>query len=148
MARIIFLIFLLVPLVEIAGFVVIGQLFGLLPTLAGVLVSAVIGAVVLRQQGLSLLSEFRGTMGRRQLPGRTLADAMMVGAAGLLLLVPGYFSDLLGILLLIPLVRGLLYGLLKSRVLVIATAGGTRGWSQAPPDGGTVDLDEDDWRRR
>jgi UPF0716 protein FxsA len=146
-ARIIFLVFLLVPLVEIACFVLIGQAIGLLPTLGGVLVTALIGAVVLRQQGLSLIAEIRTTMGRGQLPGRAIAEAMMVGVAGLLLLLPGYFSDLIGILLLVPAVRSLLYGLLRSRVMVVATAGGTQSRGEGRLGGDTVDLDQDDWRR-
>lgn len=149
MARTIFLVFLLVPLVEIAFFVLIGQAVGLLPTLAGVLVTALIGALVLRVQGLALITEIRSTMGQGQLPGRAIAEAMMVGVAGLLLLLPGYFSDLIGILLLIPPLRLMLYTFLRSRMVVVATTQG----NPARPDGrlggdGTVDLDPDDWRTR
>jgi UPF0716 protein FxsA len=144
-----FLIFLLVPLIEIAFFVLIGQAIGLWPTLFGVLVTAVVGSMVLRVQGLSLLNEIRSTMGRGQLPGRAIADAMMVGAAGLMLLLPGYFSDLLGMLLLVPAVRNVIYGFLKSRMVVVP-ATGTAGWrpGQRLGDDGTVDLDPDDWRQR
>jgi UPF0716 protein FxsA len=150
LARTIFLVFLLVPLVEIAFFVLIGQAVGLLPTLAGVLVTALIGALVLRVQGLSLLAEIRATMGQGQLPARALAEAMMVGVAGLLLLLPGYFSDLLGILLLIPPLRATLYVFLKSRMVVVAASthsGQTRPGGRLGGDG-TVDLDPEDWRQR
>lgn len=150
MARIMFLIFLLVPLIEIAFFVLIGQAIGLVPTLVGVLITALIGAFVLRVQGVSLLNEIRSTMGRGQLPGRAIAEAMMVGVAGLLLLLPGYFSDLLGILLLLPPVRGLIYAFLKTRMVVMPAAASAAGWRPGPRlgDDGTVDLDPDDWRRQ
>ena len=149
MARTIFLVFLLVPLVEIAFFVLIGQAVGLLPTLAGVLVTALIGALVLRVQGLSLIAEIRATMGQGQLPARALAEAMMVGIAGLLLLLPGYFSDLLGILLLIPPLRAALYAFLKSRMVVVTSTQGGQTWRDGRLGGdGTVDLDPDDWRQR
>lgn len=149
MARTIFLVFLLVPLVEIAFFVLIGQAVGLLPTLAGVLVTALIGALVLRVQGLSLIAEIRATMGQGQLPARALAEAMMVGIAGLLLLLPGYFSDLLGILLLIPPLRAALYTFLKSRLVVVASTQSGQTWRDGRLGGdGTVDLDPDDWRQR
>lgn len=149
MARSIFLVFLLVPLVEIAFFVLIGQAVGLLLTLTGVLVTALIGALVLRVQGLSLIAEIRSTMGQGQLPARALAEAMMVGVAGLLLLLPGYFSDLIGILLLIPPLRATLYGFLKSRMVVVASAQGAHFRRDGRLGGdGTVDLDPDDWRQR
>ncbi|HEV7277856.1 MAG TPA: FxsA family protein [Devosiaceae bacterium] len=144
-----FLVFLLVPLVEIAFFVLIGQAVGVLPTLAGVLITALIGAFVLRAQGLSLIAEIQSTMGRGQLPARALAEAMMVGVAGLLLLLPGYFSDLLGVLLLIPPLRAGLYNLLKSRMVVVATGSSSQTWRSGRLGGDdTVDLDPDDWRQR
>lgn len=150
MGRLLFLFFLLVPLIEIAFFVVIGNAIGLWPTLAGVVLTALIGSLVIRMQGLSLLNEMRSTVGRGQLPARALADAMMIGFAGLLLLLPGYFSDLVGILLLIPPVRSAIYAFLKSRVAVV-TATTTRagpGFTQRRVDDGTIDLDSDEWRPR
>ena len=104
---------------------------------------------LIRMQGLSLLNEMRSTVGRGQLPARAIADAMMIGLAGLLLLLPGYFSDLIGILLLIPPVRSAIYAYLKSRVTVVTTAGGTGpGFTQHRVDDGTIDLDSDEWRPR
>ena len=67
---------------------------------------------------------------------------MMVGIAGALLLAPGYFTDLIGILLLIPPVRAVIYRFLASRVTVVAP----RAQRQQRP--GTLDLDEDNWRPR
>ncbi|RYG94735.1 MAG: FxsA family protein, partial [Alphaproteobacteria bacterium] len=119
MGRVLFAVFLIVPLAEIAFFIVIGKAIGLWPTLLGVVVTAVAGSLILRWQGLQLISEIRQTMGQGRLPARALADAMMVVIAGLLLLLPGYFSDLIGILLLIPPVRTLIYRALASRVQVM-----------------------------
>jgi UPF0716 protein FxsA len=150
LGRILFLIFLAVPLIEIAFFVLIGQAIGLWPTLLGVLVTAVAGSLVLRIQGMALFNEIRETMGRGVLPARALADAMLVAIAGVLLLTPGYFTDLLGALLLIPPVRSGIYALLRSRMRVVATGYTGRGYSaeQRVQDGGTIDLDNEDWRRR
>lgn len=150
MGRILFLIFLFVPLIEIACFVVIGQAIGLWPTLLGVLVTALAGSLVLRYQGMALLAQIRETMGRGMLPARALADAMMVAIAGVLLLTPGYFTDLLGILLLIPPVRSLIYAFLKRRMQIVAVGQGGYGWNteRRVEDDGTIDLDADDWRRR
>ncbi|MBN9362275.1 MULTISPECIES: FxsA family protein [unclassified Devosia] len=151
LGRLLFLFFLLLPLIEIACFVVIGNAIGLWPTLAGVVLSALLGALVIRTRGLSLLNELRSTVGSGELPARSIADAMMVGLAGLLLLLPGYFSDLIGILLLIPPVRSALYAFLRSRVTVVTTSSGPApgpGFTQRRVDDGTIDLDSDEWRPR
>lgn len=149
MGRILFLIFLVVPLIEIALFVIIGQAIGLWPTLLGVLLTALAGAFVLRIQGMKLFAEIRETMGRGMLPARALADAMLVGIAGVLLLTPGYFTDLLGLLLLIPPVRSAIYAVLKSRMRVVSTtyAGYERTGERPVLGSETIDLDDDDWRR-
>lgn len=142
MGRLIFAVFTIVPLIEIACFILIGNAIGLWPTLAGVLVTALVGSVLIRMQGIALLREIRETIGQGRLPTRALGDAMMVGIAGALLLAPGYFTDLIGILLLIPPVRAAVYRFLASRLTIVAP----RAYKSR--DTGTVDLDEDDWRPR
>ena len=149
LGRAILLIFLLLPLIEIAFFVIIGNAIGLWPTLAGVVLAVVLGALVIRLKGLSLINQLRTTVGSGQLPARAIADAMMVGLGGLLLLVPGYFSDILGILLLIPPVRSGIYALLKSRVTVVtATGSAAPHYTQPRVDDGTIELESDEWRPR
>lgn len=145
--RILFLVFMIVPLIEIAFFVVIGNAIGLWPTLAGVLITAVIGSLVLRYQGMAVFNDIRNQMNRGQMPARALGDAALIGAGGLMLLLPGYFSDLIGILLLLPPVRSAIYALLKTRIQVVPA--GT-GFSRQPPreQPGTIDLDDGDWRER
>ncbi|MGN6489566.1 MAG: FxsA family protein [Devosia sp.] len=148
MGRILFAVFLIVPLIEIACFVLIGNAIGLWPTLAGVLLMAVAGSLILRWQGLALLNEIRSSMGRGQLPARALADAMMVAIAGVLLLLPGYFSDLIGILLLLPPVRTLLYRFLASRVQVVSTRGASYSYDQRRVADDTIELGDDEYRPR
>lgn len=150
MGRLLLLLFLAIPLIEIACFIVIGQAIGLWPTLLGVLLTAIAGGLVLRVQGMSLLNEMRATVGRGQLPARAIADAMMVGIAGLLLLTPGYFTDLLGLLLLLPPARSLIYRFLRSRLSVVATssAGFTAPSRPLDQPDGTIDLEDDEWRPR
>lgn len=149
MGRILFAAFLAIPLVEIAFFVIVGNAIGLWPTLACVLLMAVAGSLILRWQGLQLFNEIRSSMGAGRLPARALADAMMVGVAGMLLLVPGFFSDLLGLLLLIPPVRSLIYRFLAARVQVVSTttsAGYGYGPRQVEDD--TIELGDDEYRPR
>jgi UPF0716 protein FxsA len=144
MGRLLFAVFMIVPLIEIAFFVIIGNAIGLWPTLFGVFLTAVAGSLVLKWQGRALYAEIRNTLGQGALPARALADAMMVGMAGVLLLTPGYFSDLLGILLLIPPVRTLIYALLRSRIVVFPPP--ATGYRR--PAQGTIDLDGGNWRER
>ncbi len=146
MGRLLFLAFMLVPLIEIACFVLIGNAIGLWPTLLGVLVMAVAGSLVLRWQGLALLDEIRATMARGMLPARALADAMMVAAAGVLLLTPGYFTDLIGLALLISPVRSAIYAFLRSRLHVAAGPAPSGDPGRKGP--GTVELERGEWRPR
>ena len=146
LGRILFLAFMVVPLIEIAFFVVIGNAIGLWPTLAGVLVTAVVGSLVLRYQGMAVFNDIRTQTARGQMPGRALADAALIGAGGLLLLLPGYFSDIIGILLLLPPVRSAIYGFLKTRIQVVPAGGFSR--PQPPQEPGVIDLDDSDWRQR
>src|SRR5690348_529527 len=95
--RVLFLAFLIVPLIEIACFILIGQTIGVIPTLLGVLVTAIVGSLLIRWQGLSVLREIQTSFARGQLPARQLGEAMLIGLGGVLLLLPGYFTDLIGI---------------------------------------------------
>jgi UPF0716 protein FxsA len=148
MGRLLFAVFMIVPIIEIAFFVIIGNAIGLWPTLLGVLVTAVTGSLVLKWQGQALFTEIRTTMGQGILPARALADAMMVGMAGVLLLTPGYFTDILGILLLIPPVRTAIYAFLRSRIAIVSPVPGAYGRDPRSSRPGTIDLDGDGWRER
>lgn len=150
MARFFALGLLALPIIEIALFIKVGQAIGLLPTLALVIGAALLGGLLLRQQGLSVLGQLRSNIDAGRLPGRTIADAMMLGLAALLLILPGFLTDVLALALLLPPVRGWIYSSLASRVTVVET---TTSYRRAPDprDGqltppGTIDLDDDDYR--
>ncbi|MBE0694246.1 MAG: membrane protein FxsA [Aquamicrobium sp.] len=142
------LILLALPLVEIAGFALIGSLVGVLPTVALALATTVLGAVLLRIQGLGALTRIRATMDAGGTPGRDLVHGLMIGIAGLLLVVPGFFTDALGLLLFLPPVRELVWRFLRSRIVVVdaAYSRGTAGFRR---DGSrTIDLDAEDFARK
>jgi len=142
------LILLALPLVEIAGFALVGSLVGVLPTVALALATTVLGAVLLRIQGLGALTRIRATMDAGGTPGRDLVHGLMIGIAGLLLVVPGFFTDALGLLLFLPPVRELVWRFLRSRIVVVdaaysrSTAGFRRDGSR------TIDLDAEDFARK
>ncbi|MFD1795089.1 FxsA family protein [Paracoccus aurantiacus] len=100
-----FLLFIIVPIIEIALFIQVGGLIGLWPTIALVLLSAVIGTVLIRSQGARALNEIQQSFRTLSDPTRPLAHGAMILLAGLLLLTPGFFTDTIGLLLLVPAVR-------------------------------------------
>jgi UPF0716 protein FxsA len=140
--RIVLLSVLALPLIEIALFIVIGQAIGLLPTLFGIVLTGVIGALVLRWQGVAVLSEMQVRLQRGEMPARQMGDAMLIGLAGLLLLLPGYFTDLIGLVLLVPWTRELIYRLLARNLRVVEVSTSYR----RADDPELIDLDHRDYR--
>nr|WP_314256442.1 FxsA family protein [uncultured Devosia sp.] len=137
------------PIIEIAIFIKVGQLIGLLPTLALIIGGALLGGLLLRQQGVAVLGQMRSNMNSGQMPARSIADAMMIGVAALFLVLPGFLSDLVALLLLLPPVRSWIYASLAARVRVVDT---TTTYRRHDPSAtrieGTIDLDDDDYRPR
>lgn len=141
--RIVLLSVLALPLIEIALFIVIGQAIGLVPTLLGIVLTGVIGALVLRWQGVATLREMQFRMQRGEMPARQMGDAMLIGLGGLLLLLPGYFTDLVGLLLLLPWTRELIYRLLARNFRVVEV---TSTSYRRTDEQGMIDLDRGNWR--
>lgn len=113
-----FLAFLLVPIIEIALFIQVGGLIGLWPTLGIVVLTAVLGAWLVRAQGRMALDQLRRSFAELDDPAEPLAHGAMILVAGVLLLTPGFFTDGVGFLLLIPAVRIAVYRYLRARVTV------------------------------
>ena len=116
MAILLLAAFIGVPLVEIAVFVQVGGWIGLGPTLALVVLTAVLGTWQLRAQGLATLLRARDQIDRGALPTRELFDGACLLVAGAPLLTPGFVTDAAGFLLFLPPVRDLLRGLLARYV--------------------------------
>lgn len=110
--------FVILPIVEIALFIQVGGVIGVLPTIALVLASAVAGAAVMRHQGARAALDVQRAMQEFRDPGRPMAHGALVMIAGLLMVVPGLFTSALGLLLLIPAVRSLILRQMASRVQV------------------------------
>ncbi|MCP8886732.1 FxsA family protein [Devosia sp. XJ19-45] len=150
MARLIALSFLLLPLVEIALFIVVGRAIGLFPTLALIILAALAGGLLLRQQGLGVIARLRANVGAGTIPGRTMFDAMLIGVAAVLLVLPGFLSDIVALALLVPPLRHWLFNALAGRVRVVETTTSYRRHDDAPHphDAGirSIELKDDDWR--
>lgn len=145
MAWLVLAAFIALPVAEIAVFIQLGQWIGLWWTLAGIFLTALAGVVIVRLQGLSLLAELRARVEAGDLPARQVAEGLMVALAGALLVVPGYLTDAVGLALLIPPLRGAIYGALAARVRVVDPTPEGRDVPR-PPE--VIELREDDWRDR
>lgn len=104
-----FAAFVIVPLVEIALFIQVGGAIGLWPTLGVVVLTAIIGTTLMRTQGAAALARIRAAFDRLEDPSRPLADGAMILVAGAVLLTPGFFTDAVGLLLLVPNIRAMLF---------------------------------------
>ncbi|MGV6849841.1 MAG: FxsA family protein [Marinibacterium sp.] len=115
---ILFLAFLLVPLIEIGLFIQVGGAIGLWPTLAIVVITAVIGTWLVRSQGRLALQRLGTSFADLRDPTQPLAEGAMILFAGALLLTPGFFTDAVGFALLVPPVRAAIYRFVAARVQV------------------------------
>lgn len=153
MLRFIPILFLALPLIEIALFIVVGRAIGVLPTLGLVILAVFVGGFILRQQGISVLNRMRSNMQTGTLPGQTLFDGMVLAVAAVLLIIPGFFGDIVALLLLLPPVRGWLYRSLTRNMTVVQTTTTSYRHADDPPAPHlnrpqTIDLDDDDWQRK
>ena len=128
----IFLLLVAVPILEIALFIQVGGWLGLWPTIAIVILTAAIGTVLLRAQGLATLGELQRRLGAGEDPSATLAHGAMILVAGVLLLTPGFFTDAVGFALLTPPLRTAAIRFARSRLTQVHTgvhagAGGPHG---------------------
>lgn len=113
-----FIAFLSVPLIEIALFLQIGGLIGFWPTMATVVLTAILGTWLVRSQGLMAISNVRRSFSELHDPTEPLAHGAMILFSGALLLTPGFFTDAVGFALLIPAIRAGLYRFLRSKIKV------------------------------
>ncbi len=113
-----FVLFVTIPIIEIALFIQVGGWIGLWPTLAIVVLTAIAGTWLMRQQGLRALDELRRTINDLRDPTEPLAHGAMILFAGALLLTPGFFTDSVGLALLFPPVRTAVYKWIRARVKV------------------------------
>lgn len=99
------LLFIVVPLVELALLIQVGQVIGLGPTILLVLVTGVAGAALARREGVRTLTAIQRELAQGRLPGRALLDGAAILVGGAFLLTPGILTDLVGISLLLPVTR-------------------------------------------
>ncbi len=118
-------LFLIVPIIEIYLLIQVGGLIGAIPTIFLVVFTAVLGALLLRQQGFATLGRVQASLARGELPALQLLEGVLLLFGGALLLTPGFFTDAIGFVCLIPPLRqGLIAWVLRRGVLNVSGAGG------------------------
>ena len=122
------LLFITVPLLEFFLLMKIGSRIGIAPTFATILITGFLGAWLTKVQGLRTLNRFRQAGAEGRLPHQEVMDGVMILVAGAVLLTPGFLTDAVGFLLLVPPVRAVLRKFLakylKGRIQVVGSGMG------------------------
>ena len=148
------LVMLAMPFIEIAGFVIIGSKIGVFATLGLVILSAMLGFFLLRVQGIGLLQRIRTETAAGRVPDREMVHGAMLVLAAILLIVPGFVSSTIGILLFIPFIRDFMWEkFMRGRMVVATSARYSGGYGQQRPGSNprqdhVIDLDPEDYTTR
>ncbi|MGJ8621812.1 MAG: FxsA family protein [Yoonia sp.] len=138
--------FIAVPMIEIALFIQVGGLIGIWWTLLIVLITAVAGSYLVRDQGLREISKLQRSFSELDDPTEPLANGAMILFAGALLLTPGFFTDIVGLSLLVPAVRRAAFQWARARIKVQSFTMGEHGQHprQRPNGDRVIDGDFED----
>lgn len=117
------LLFTLVPIIELALLIKIGQHIGVFATIAIVILTGIWGAFLAREQGLRTLKKIETEINRGVMPSEEILDGVMILCGGVLLLTPGFLTDIIGFLSLIPFTRNLIKKWLKKKIGEIVDKG-------------------------
>ncbi|QTE94423.1 FxsA family protein [Shewanella algae] len=120
---IMFIIFVLIPVVELSVLIRVGEVLGSWNTVALVILTAVVGVSLVRSQGLSTLMSVQKKLAAGEAPGQEIVEGMMLAMAGILLLIPGFVTDLIGLILLTPITRAPLARYFYQRMQLKVVAG-------------------------
>jgi UPF0716 protein FxsA len=148
-------LFIAVPILELYVIIEVGGLIGILPTLVLLFAMSILGATLLRHQGRGAWQRFNRALAEHRFPGREVADGLLITIGGALLLTPGFVTDAVGLLLLIPPSRAVARRLLQayvSRRFVVVGMGRMRGTPPGPGqasrsydyEGTAEEIDADD----
>lgn len=136
--------FIAVPLIEIGLFIQVGGFIGMWPTLLIVLLTAVAGSYLVRNQGLREIANLQRSFSELRDPTEPLAHGAMILFSGALLLTPGFFTDVVGLSLLIPNVRKAVLAWARTRVTTASFSTQNRSQPHQHPNDTTIDADYQD----
>lgn len=144
-------IFIGIPLVEVYLFIEVGEKIGALPTVLLCITTAVIGSVMVRAQGLSTMAKFQQEVAAGQMPATTMMEGFALMLGGFLLITPGFFTDALGFLCLIPYTRRAIISRLINNMVISSSGFPTRPGNPKSQDPNVIegefrDSDDDTWK--
>jgi UPF0716 protein FxsA len=137
------ILFIVVPIAELYVIIQVGQLIGVLPTLALLLADALLGSLLLRHQGRGAWRRFNAALAERRFPGKEVADGLLIVVGGTLLLAPGFLTDIVGIFLLVPPTRAIARSVLRRFTVGRFTIVGVPGRGGPSPTGASRPYDFD-----
>ncbi len=129
-----FLLFTIVPMIELALLIKVGQHIGAGSTIAIVILSGIVGASLAKYEGLRTFQAIQNDLAAGRMPADRLVDALLILVAGVLMVAPGFLTDLLGIALLVPPFRALVRRYLKRRFETKFVVQGFDGFRPQPDD--------------
>jgi len=146
------LLFVVVPIIELFVIIQVGEVIGVLPTIALLVADSILGAMLMRSQGRIAWGRFNAALAEGRIPHREVLDGALVIFGGALLLTPGFVTDVLGIILLLPPTRVLIRALVARRLLprivisrfgapAAAGTGAARGGGPRRRPGGGADVE-------
>jgi UPF0716 protein FxsA len=145
MGLLLVLVFIVVPIAELFVIIQVGEWIGVWPTLLLLLLDAIVGSWLLKREGRAAWRRFNQALAERRMPGKEVADGFLIILGGALLIAPGFLTDILGVLLLIPATRAVFRRILRrwtvGRVAVVGFPGaggasfGGFGGSRGPRGG-------------
>ena len=141
--RILFLLFIIIPIIEMVILIEVGGLIGALPTVALVVLTATLGIWLLRLQGVETWFRLQNRLSQGELPGQELLEGVLLLIGGALLVTPGFFTDTVGFCCLIPMTRQYFAKNILARLLP-HTGSFSFGRPRPPQGGRTIDGDYTD----
>jgi UPF0716 protein FxsA len=146
MLPVLLLLFVAVPIIELAAILQVGDWIGFWPTLGLLVADSILGSILMRSQGRAAWRRFNEAIASGRPPAREVVDGVLVIFGGALLLTPGFVTDIFGIALLLPptraVVRRLLVRRFASKLVVSAFGGGRRAAPfRRPAPGGGYDVE-------
>jgi UPF0716 protein FxsA len=135
-------LFILIPIIEISLFIEIGSIIGSFYTIMLIFVTAIVGVFFVRQQGISTFQKLTSQLQNLETPVQTMFEGLVILISGILLITPGFFTDALGFLGLIPFSRIIFIKLVASYIL---SRYGKRGnQNENTIEGEFIDIDEEE----
>ena len=135
-------IFILIPIIEISLFIEIGSIIGSFYTIMLIFLTAIVGVFFVRQQGISTFQKLASQLQNLEAPVQTMFEGLVILISGILLITPGFFSDSLGFLGLIPVTRVIFIKLVASYIL--SRYGVKQSHDDNTLEGDFVELDDED----